>query len=355
MPEIIILILTHCFLLSAGRYQTTHIIYSLGSASFALIIKLKQDHKWTMVLFGLYLVLCQIHPIACYFLPLLVLEIDAQGQYDPAWFSFVPLVFQLKQDVTYLFIIVFNFAVLLFKHGLKQYRHLLQESHVRQDAMTEKAWLLKEQHDHLKSMQDDEIKMATLNERNRISRDLHDSIGHLLSSALLQTGAIQIINQQDNLRTPLEDLKETLKKGLDSTHQSIHQLYDTSIDLNVEIHHLTQSLSQTVDYRYQLHTPLPNYVKREILTIFKEAIHNIQKHSNATEVTILIHEQPAFLQFSISDNGTAIQQQPSGIGLDSIYQRVQSLEGHLTIQTKHGFQLFFTIPKGGHPDENLNH
>ena len=40
--------------------------------------------------------------------------------------------------------------------------------------------------------QESEIQMAALNERNRISRDIHDNVGHLLSSALLQTDAIEI-------------------------------------------------------------------------------------------------------------------------------------------------------------------
>lgn len=83
--------------------------------------------------------------------------------------------------------------------------------------------------------QDYEIKLATLNERNRIARDIHDNIGHVLSSTLLQVGALLAVNPDGPMRESLLALKQTLSSGMDSIRQSIHDLHDTSIDLHNEI------------------------------------------------------------------------------------------------------------------------
>ena len=61
--------------------------------------------------------------------------------------------------------------------------------------------ILSEKNKNLLIQQEQEVRIATLNERNRIAREIHDNVGHLLSSALLQIGAIQAIFTQEELHT----------------------------------------------------------------------------------------------------------------------------------------------------------
>ena len=70
------------------------------------------------------------------------------------------------------------------------------------------------------------------------------------------------------------------------------------------------------------------------------------KHSNATQVTVSLLEHPQLVQLIIRDNGTqSTAADASGMGLDSIAQRVAALEGHLHIDHTQGFCLFISFTK----------
>ena len=79
----------------------------------------------------------------------------------------------------------------------------------------------------------------------------------------------------------------------------------------------------------------------------KEATVNIVKHSNANSVNIILREHPSFYQMLIKDNGKCVNSgDGTGIGLEHIRARVESLNGIINIDNKNGFKIFVSIPKG---------
>lgn len=80
--------------------------------------------------------------------------------------------------------------------------------------------------------QETQLALQIVEERNRIARDIHDNVGHLLSSAILQIGALEMINQEPKLKEPLENLSATVHTGMDRIRQSVHDLHETSISFN---------------------------------------------------------------------------------------------------------------------------
>ena len=98
-----------------------------------------------------------------------------------------------------------------------------------QDANWENESRLREQNDYLKSSQETEVALQIAEERNRIARDIHDNVGHLLSSAILQLGAIQAINQNKQLHLPLDQLNRTMNLGMDRIRESVHDLHHHSL------------------------------------------------------------------------------------------------------------------------------
>ena len=82
-------------------------------------------------------------------------------------------------------------------------------THLRDD-IAEKNMQLASQNIKLAEAQNSSIHIATLKERNRIAREIHDNVGHMLTRSILQTGALQIINKDDRLKEPLKELKDTL-------------------------------------------------------------------------------------------------------------------------------------------------
>ena len=92
---------------------------------------------------------------------------------------------------------------------------------------------------------------------------------------------------------------------------------------------------------------IPRDVKYTCLAICREALNNVMRHSNADKVQITVREHPSFYQLVISDNGTRKTDisVSSGMGLSSMQERIQALNGVLRIQTETGFRIFITIPK----------
>ncbi|HEX3026292.1 MAG TPA: ATP-binding protein, partial [Clostridia bacterium] len=86
--------------------------------------------------------------------------------------------------------------------------------------------------------------------------------------------------------------------------------------------------------------------KYAFLSILKEALANIIKHSNATSVRVSLREHPALYQLVVKDNGTLeSRQKEAGLGLKNIANRVEGLGGIVNFSSENGFTIFISIPK----------
>lgn len=163
------------------------------------------------------------------------------------------------------------------EYNTRKYITLKEEFRRTKDDSEERNLLLAEKNKMILEKQDYEIETAILKERNRIAREIHDNVGHVLSRSILLVG-----------------------------------------------------------------------VKYCFISIVKEALANVSRHSNATEVKITVREHPALFQLSVEDNGKETKynkQDREGIGLTNMQERVNGLKGNFRIATEDGFRLFITVPK----------
>lgn len=259
-------------------------------------------------------------------------------------------VFQLPAALLCPFVILNIMSFLLARYSGKN-KALLRELHFIRDQSTEAELHLKERNQALIQKQNMEIQAATLSERNRIAREIHDNVGHLLTRSLLQTGALKVINTNPSLEESLNTLNDTLNTAMTSIRTSVHDLHDESINL----HRILQEIvshepSLRIQLEYDVEHELPRDMKYAFISIVREAINNIHKHSNADCARIVVREHPAFFLLQIQDNGT-IEKEPSetdGIGLSGIRDRIQSLGGTLRIDTRHGFLINISIVKNSY-------
>jgi signal transduction histidine kinase len=98
-------------------------------------------------------------------------------------FAYVPL-------LTFVLAAAFSLVAVLFKYRSKVLNKVKKQYIELRDSSREMALKLEESNKELMKNQDNEITLATLNERNRIARDIHDNVGHMLSSSILQIGAM---------------------------------------------------------------------------------------------------------------------------------------------------------------------
>lgn len=202
----------------------------------------------------------------------------------------------------------------------------------------------------LMEKQDYEITNATLNERNRIAREIHDSVGHILSSSILQIAALTAVTKDEMVRECLQNINNTLTDGMNSIRASIHNIHEDSVDLNIKLKELVDGFKFCdINYKYKIDDDFSIKAKYTIIFVVKEALTNIIKHSNATLVSISVTQTPAFYKIDIHDNGTNIppsrnQTGKQGMGTISIYDRVSALNGTINITKNDGYRIYITFP-----------
>ena len=199
--------------------------------------------------------------------------------------------------------------------------------------------------------QDYEIHVATLGERNRIAREIHDNVGHMLSRSILQVGALTTVHREEPLHGQLDSVNETLNLAMNNIRESVHDLHDDSIDLKQAILEATKEMQDKYDLtmEYDMSETVPRKIKYCFITTVKEAMSNIVKHSNAEKIEIILREHPGIYQLSIEDDGDVRHSSNAepGIGLSNMKERVDALGGTISINNEHGFKIFISIRKTG--------
>lgn len=183
---------------------------------------------------------------------------------------------------------------------------------------------------------------ATLQERTRIARDIHDSLGHLLTTqnVLLQNAALLLRSNSSEAQTFLDQSRQISSDALKELRQSIKLLRSDPLEgrsLNDAITTLAQTFQLATGFRptvsINLPTPFPARIQIAVYRIIEEALTNIQKYSNATQVSIQLKlentPETCHLSLKIEDNGGGfqIEQNATGFGLRGMQERTESLGG----------------------------
>ena len=244
---------------------------------------------------------------------------------------------------------VFGFLLaFLMERNTRRTQILEKELRRTQDDSKERNLLLSQKNKALQEKQDYQIYNATLKERNRIAREIHDNVGHVLSRSILLVGAARTINKEPGMAAMLENLEDSLNHAMNSIRSSVHDLHDEAVNLEeVEKGLVKEFTFCPVEMTFDMTHEVPRDVKYCFISITKEAFANIMKHSNATKVQLILREHPALYQLCVEDNGTGAFYDPgnSGMGLGNMKERVKALGGTMQIFVDKGFRIFITIPK----------
>lgn len=264
-----------------------------------------------------------------------------------------PIVMEaLKQPFTGVFYVCMLGVAIYFSYISSNYQELLNEIKRIRDDNEEFRQITTENNKLLRQNQDSEITMATLKERNRIAREIHDNVGHLLSRSILQMGALQATYKEEPLATSLKQVNMTLNESMTSVRNSVHDLHNESLDLQTRVKEIIEKMAKyEIDLDYDLTTNIPMEIKYCFLSILQEAINNVEKHSDADKIWIHMKEHPAFYQLIIKDNGHVEKISDTGIGLHNMRTRVEELKGTLSFSVDKGFRIFLTIPKKGNREK----
>lgn len=218
------------------------------------------------------------------------------------------------------------------------------------DSLQESSLALVRKNRDLLEKQDYEVRLATLAERGRIAREIHDNVGHLLTRSVLQVEALQVVHADDGvLKDELAAVGVTLHDAMHTVRTSVHDMHEDAFDLRTQLERIIttcglEDVRLVYDVR-ELSTP----VAYGMVAVVREALSNVAKHSTATRVEVSVREHPALYQLVVQDNGMCPPRcghaDGSGIGLRTMAERIEALGGRLRTEYDRGFRVFASIPK----------
>lgn len=295
-----------------------------------------------------YLILSAFIPYLVIFIPLIAYDLSKHSQLPLRVIWLLPFLFYIKSENLVLVFSVMALSTLSFLFGLRasQGEKFFENYKSLQDMSNEQVIDFEKRNKELLELQEYEVRVATLGERNRIAREIHDNVGHLLTRSILQVSALEVIhNKNTELEGQLSDVKKTLSDAMDSIRSSVHDLHDESVDLRVGIQSLIAGFSFCpIKFVYDAKNA-PKELTYCFIAVIKEGLSNIARHSNASNAVVTVLEHPAFYQLIIQDNGSGKDNTAGGIGLQNIKDRVAAFNGTCRIGYKDGFRIFISIPK----------
>ena len=205
--------------------------------------------------------------------------------------------------------------------------------------------------------------LAALEERNRLARDLHDSVTQTIFSMTLNAQAAQMLLEKElfsreELVTQITRLQEQSRGALTEMRSLVYQLRPTVVAeeglipaLHKHITGLEQRKGLYVDLQVK-DDQLPLTIKQqeEIFRIIQEALNNVSKHAQTDHVRVLIKTDSTHFSVIIEDhgNGFDLQEQThkSGIGLRSMRERVAALDSTIVIESspQTGTRISVNVP-----------
>ena len=198
---------------------------------------------------------------------------------------------------------------------------------------------------------------ATLEERNRIAREIHDSVGHYLTaqSIQLENTAVFLAKDQVKAANHLAKARQLGREALANIRASVAALrqnpvVEESLELGIEelIQEFQSNTSMAISSQVILLSTLPAEINTALYRIVQEALTNITKHSQATQVKLYLEQMPERIVLSIQDNGCGFNRNhnTTGFGLRGMEERTLALGGDFKIDSSlgQGCQIKVKIP-----------
>lgn len=195
---------------------------------------------------------------------------------------------------------------------------------------------------------------ATLEERNRIAREIHDSLGHSLTALNLQLETALKLWQSNpsKAQTFLARAKELGSKALQDVRHSVsamrsHPLQGQSLEQAISVlaedFYRSKGVQPICEINFDY--PLPTEIKTAIYRIIQESLTNISKYAAATEIKLELTTTINSLRLRIQDNGRGfdLNQNTTGFGLQSMRDRTLAIGGKFNIKSAPGSGCEITV------------
>jgi ligand-binding sensor domain-containing protein/signal transduction histidine kinase len=192
---------------------------------------------------------------------------------------------------------------------------------------------------------------AVLAERNRIAREIHDTLaqGFVAVSVQLQIVSRLLGNSTDAVRQHLSQAQDLVRHGLDDARKAIWELRSQSVenkDLAAQLSKMADRVTAGTEIRTEVrvngtYRPLPGKVEDELVRIAQEAVTNAVRHADPNRVEIQLRFSGKRVELSVEDNGRGFSGEPLStqdghFGVTGMKERAQQIGGTLTVSSNPG-------------------
>jgi len=307
--------------------------------SYSMLINIVPNQKVKLVLFGFGILFLLMFPQFIFLLPLLA---------PSAFLNFDKLSFLIYipffSNFHVLYLLLIGFTLLWDILLAERERDIVSLKKEKYDLIDDVNRLSKSI-DHLRVEKERDETLTLLDERNRISREIHDSAGHTLSAAILNLKALSMATQETETKENLLALKDTLERGLQDLRRVMYNLRESSFDLENKIMELLESVENS-NLTYRIDSNLSYGIKYDIFAIVRESLTNYLKHSNGEHFKVYLVESDRFLVLKIEDDGSILNKEiQEGLGLYSIKKKCEERDWKFNVSTDQGFSVHVLIGK----------
>jgi two-component system, NarL family, sensor histidine kinase DesK len=192
--------------------------------------------------------------------------------------------------------------------------------------------------------------LVKLEERQRIARDLHDTLGQKLSLIGLKSDLAGKLMTQDTERAQAEinDVRQTARTALQEVREMVTRMRGTRLtDEIFRIQQILKAAQIELTFEGTLEPENLSLMNENVISMcLKEAVNNIVKHSNATACSIVIESTETDLVARVKDNGTGFvtDARNRGNGLRGMRERLEFVNGSMELTSGEGTTLVLRVP-----------
>lgn len=260
----------------------------------------------------------------------------------------------LVRDIPFIIILVLIFAFTIsLSYQVKRER----TNRLRVEKLLDE---LETSHRQLKTYAEQVAEMATIEERNRLARDIHDSLGHYLTAISIQLDKALAFRERDPKEAELSvsNAKRLAGEALQDTRSSVSALRSTPQPFSL-VEKLDNLLQYMCTERFAIELKIEGneagFSRQSLTTLYRavqEGLTNIQKHAQATQATMRLTFGTQQADLLISDNGIGFNPDHLDLngqhyGLRGVRERLEPIRGSFKLDSSpgKGTILFISVPR----------
>jgi signal transduction histidine kinase len=270
------------------------------------------------------------------------------------------LILNTKYDIFFIFVLGTIPVYIIFCIIFFLINYLLKQNEIIEKSLKE-VTIKKLEKDAIYSDLDSAYKkveiMTASNERNKIAREIHDIVGHTLTTVLVELEAAKRLIDKDKTLSmeKLSLAQEQVRKGLNDIRSSVRLLEKGQeiIDFYSALEALISDVqihSEVVVRSYiEREIELNDKMKRVIYRCLQEGLTNGIRHGKSTAFLFKLYCKDNYLYFSLEDNGVGAAAITPGFGIRAMKERVKELKGTLNTESVdgEGLSLYIKLPLEG--------